>query len=225
MLTKPSYLAASLIITAILFSGCNLLPGNQPTTDNSKQNQDQVSNQSSETVNPSGQYSINELLTMNKPLKCTWKESATGDSDITNIMYLNGKKFYQDVTMGEIGHSFTIFDGDWLYIWNDFNAMASKMKSTEVQTNFKPGQENAQANATMEQKKDFLCENWAVDNSIFNPPQDKNFKDVTSEMNQAFQESGQEGLEKAKQQMCDLCQKAPDQDTKNECLKNAECDQ
>jgi hypothetical protein len=225
MLTKPSYLAASLIITAILFSGCNFQPGNQSATDNSEQNQAQVSNQSNETVNPSGQYSINELLTMNKPLKCTWKESATGDSDVTNIMYIDGKKFYQDVTMNDLGHSFTISDGDWLYIWNDFNDMASKMKYTEVQTNLKPGQEKAPANTAMEQKKDFLCENWTVDNSVFNPPQGKNFKDVTGELNQALQESGQEGLEKAKQQMCELCQKAPDQETKDKCLENAQCDQ
>jgi hypothetical protein len=94
--------------------------------------QDQVkeNNPTGDIVNPSGEYTINELLTMNKPLKCTWKDSAAGDKDVSNIIYINGKKFYQDVTMGDIGHSFTVSDGDYLYIWNDFNDMASKIKNT-----------------------------------------------------------------------------------------------
>jgi hypothetical protein len=174
----------------------------------------------SDTVNPSGSYTINELLSMNTPLKCTWKESATGDKDVTNIIYINGKKFYQDVTMADIGHSFTISDGDYLYIWSDFNGVASKIKNTGAKTNIKP----AQGAAGQEQKKDFICEKWTVDNSVFNPPQDKNFKDVTDEMNEGFKEMGENGgLEKAKQQMCDLCKNAPDQETIDNCLKNAEC--
>jgi hypothetical protein len=185
--------------------------GDSSKTSNSK---------SSDTVNPSGSYSINELLTMNKPLKCTWKESASGDKDVTNLIYINGMKFYQDVTMADIGHSFTISDGDYLYIWSDFNDVASKIKNTGAKTNLKTDQ----GAAGQEQKKDFLCEKWTVDNSVFKPPQDKNFKDVTDEMNEGFKEMGESGgLEKAKQQMCDLCQNAPDQEAIDNCLKNAEC--
>jgi len=165
--------------TIFLLSGCDIKSINRSEVND----QGQINNQTNGTVNPSGQYSINELLTMNKPMKCSWKESTTGDKDVNNIIYINGKKFYQDVTMGDLGHSFTIYDGDYLYIWSDFNNVASKMKNTEAKTNLKTGQ----AGGGMEQKKDFICEKWTVDNSVFIPPKDKDFKDVTEEMNQAVE--------------------------------------
>jgi hypothetical protein len=192
-------------------------------TSNTKQeqNQVQVDNPVKETINPSGTYSVNELFSMNKPLKCSWKESATVDKDVTNIMYISGKKFYQDVTMGDLGHAFTVSDGDYLYIWNDFSGVASKMKITETETGIKSGK----GTVGMDQKKDFICENWSVDNSVFSLPQGKNFKDVTEEMNQAFQGMDEGNLDKIKQQACDACQNAPTQELKTQCLENAECSQ
>jgi hypothetical protein len=193
--------------------------GNQPA--NTNQEQGQVNNQANGTVNPSGSYSINELFTMNRPMKCSWKESTTGDKDVTNIIYISGKKFYQDVTMGDIGHAYTISNGEYLYIWNDFSGAASKMKITETETGIKTGQGTAE----QEQKKDFICESWSPDNSFFNPPQGKDFKDVTEEMNQTVQGVNGGDLETAKQQICDSCQNAPTQELIDACLENAQCNQ
>lgn len=183
---------------------------------NKNQEQGQINNQKNGIVNPSGSYSINELFAMNRPMKCSWKENATGDSDVTNIIYINGKKFYQDVTMGDIGHSFTISNGEYLYIWNDFNDAASKIKNTGAET----GINSEQGNTGQEQKKDFVCESWSPDDSIFNPPQNKNFQDVTDEMNKAFDGVDKENI---KQQVCDSCQNAPTQELKDLCLENAQC--
>ncbi len=198
---------------------------NQPANTNQEQNQNQINSQANEAINPSGSYSINELFTMNKPMKCSWKESATGDKDVTNIIYINGKKFYQDVTMSDIGHGYTVSDGEYLYIWNDFSGAASKMKLSEIKTSTEPGQGETKDTAGLDQKRDFVCENWSVDNSFFNPPQGKNFQDVTEEMQQAAQGMNEGDLEKAKQQICDSCQNAPTQELKDACLKNAECNQ
>ena len=213
-------LAVLLLVSAVLITGCGKKDNNQPASD--KQNQEQANNQADDTLNPSGEYTINELLTMNKPLKCSWKESATGDGDVTNIMYLNGKKFYQDVTMGDIGHAYTISDGEYLYIWNDFTNVASKMKITDTKTNSE--QAKTQGSAGLEQKRDFVCEKWSADNSIFTPPQGKDFKDVTDEMNQVVNEL-QQNSGKANQQMCDLCQSAPTPEVKEQCLTNAKCNE
>lgn len=216
-----------LLIAPLLFSGCikkadkkSATVNNATNNQNQEQNQNQANTQSNDTVSPNGSYSVNELFAMNRPMKCTWKESATGDKDVTNIIYINRKKFYQDVTMGDLGHSFMIYDGEYLYIWNDFNNMASKMKDTKATTGIEPKKDSA----GLDQKKDFICENWVADNSFFIPPTDKNFKDVTEEMNQAVQEMGSGGLEKSKQQTCDLCQKAPSQELREKCLGDIQCD-
>jgi hypothetical protein len=211
---KKMYIGVGIVVVAGAIVAGVLLkkPSDQPINTN----QEQTTNQTDETVNPSGSYSINELFTMNRPLKCTWVESATGDKDVTNILYISGKKFYQDVTMGDIGHAYTISDGEYLYIWNDFNDTASKMKITETETGIK----QEQGTTATDQKKDFVCEKWSVDASVFNPPQDKNFQDVTEEMNQAMQSVD---LEKTKQQVCDLCEGAPTQELKDQCLANSQC--
>ena len=220
MLKKSFNFLALLLLAIVLTGGCVPKPDKQSGT----VNKDQTDNPTADTVNPaSGAYTVNELFSMNKPMKCSWKDNAT-DKEVTNIIYLNGKKMYQDVNMGDVGHSYMISDGEWLYMWNDFSPMASKMKATEIATDITPPPGKEKDTTGLNQKRDFICEKWAADNSIFNPPQDKNFKDITEEMNQAvteLQEGG--GLDKMKQQICDMCRKAPSQELIDQCLESSEC--
>jgi len=221
--TRGFYILA-LVLVVLTLGGCGKKADNKSANSNKDQEQNQANNQTGDTVNPTGEYSTNELLTMNKPLKCTWKESATGDSDVTNIIYIDGKRFYQDVTMGDVGHSYAISDGEYLYTWNDFTDVASKMNIKEIEQNTQPTQAQAptKGNAGLEQKRNFLCEKWSVDSSVFTPPAGKNFKDVTEEMGEAVQDL-QQNSGQYKQQICDMCAKAPTEELRESCLKNAEC--
>jgi len=219
-----------LALALLVLPGCGKKADNQSADKNGNQNQEQNQNQNQannptdDAVNPTGEYSINELLTMNKSLKCTWKESATGASDVTNLMYIDGQRFYQDVTMGDIGHAYMISDGEYLYMWNDFTDTASKMNIKETEKNTKPATEQASGNNTgLEQKKDFLCEKWSVDNSVFTPPAGKNFKDVTEEMTQAVGDL-QKNAAQSNQQICDLCAQAPTQELRDSCLGDTQCE-
>lgn len=217
-----------MLAVAILLSGCGNKPAAQTGTQNKavtgqNQNQNQGSNQAASQLSPSGSYTINELFTMNKPLKCTWKQSLEQGAEVTNVLYISGKKFYQDVTMGDIGHAYTISDGEYLYTRNDFSGTASKFKITETKATGETGQAKTNDSAMLEQKRDFICENWTADSSLFIPPQDKNFQDLTEEMIQPTQQQKQSGLEDAKKRMCDLCQSVTVQKTRDECLKNAGC--
>lgn len=187
------------------------------------QNRNNGQNQSTPAVNPSGEYTIAELLSMNQPMKCTWKQSLEEGAEVTNIIYINGKNFYQDVTMGDVGHAFTISDGDYLYIWNDFTNVASKMKYSEMEAASQPDQAKQNEAVSTNQKHDFLCDKWAPDNSKFIPPSDKQFEDVTEEMTQAVGDL-QQNSEKYKQQACDMCRKAPSPELVGECLKNMQCE-
>jgi len=173
-----------------------------------------------QAVGSGGAYSINELLSKNKPMKCSWSEKSTSEREVTNVLYINGKKFYQDVTMGDMGHAYTISDGEYLYIWNDFSNVATKMKFSEMTTTGTPKQ--TQSNAGLDQERNFVCENWKVDSSLFNLPQGKNFKDVSEEMGQAM-ENFQQNSEEYGQQACDACRNAPSQDLVNQCLQSMQC--
>ena len=218
-----------LALAILVLPGCGKKSDSQSAGKNDNQNQEQNQNQNQAnnptegTVNPTGEYTINELLTMNKPLKCTWKESANKDSEVTNIIYIDGQRFYQDVTMGDLGHAYTISDGEYLYMWNSFTDTASKMNIKEANKNTQPTAAQTQGNAGLEQKKDFLCEKWSVDNSVFTPPAGKNFKDVTDEMSQAVGDL-QNNSAKYKQQICDACAKAPTEELRASCLGDTQCE-
>jgi hypothetical protein len=214
---KKIFVISVLVIFALTLSGCG-----KKTNDQNNQNQKQGNNQNNEIANPNGSYSINELFSMNKSMKCTWKESATNGSEVSNVLYISGKKFYQDVTMGDVGHAYTISDGEYLYIWNDFTGVASKMKITETPANAGSGQNNSNNSAGLEQKRNFICESWNADDSLFNPPADKNFKDVTVEINQAV-DGLKENSTDYKQKACDLCRQAPAGEVRENCLASAGC--
>lgn len=187
-------------------------------------NNDQQPANQEEAVSPSGEYTINQLLAMKRSMKCSWSEKVTQAGEVTNVIYIDGQKFYQDVAMGDMGHVYTISDGEYLYMWNDFSAQASKMNLKEVQKNAPAatGESAGGNNAGLEQRRDFVCEKWSGDNSIFTPPADKNFQDTTEEVGQAVQEL-QQNTDKYKQQACDLCAQAPAGEVRDNCLKNAGC--
>ncbi|HOZ36761.1 MAG TPA: hypothetical protein PLR18_02940 [bacterium] len=219
--TKAFYFIVLLLIVLAL-PGCGKKPDNETIVPEESQASNE--NQSAAVDYPTGEYTINELLTMNKPLKCTWKESLTGAGEVTNVIYISGQKFYQDVTMGDMGHAYTISDGEYLYIWNDFTNTASKMNFQEMQKISQPDSGSVPpANTnTMEQARNFVCEKWSVDNSLFTLPGDKNFQDLTKEMGQAAQDL-QKNSAQNKNQACDFCRQAPTQELIDECLENAQC--
>lgn len=212
---------SALLAIMFLIAGCgqktNVNQGaNQPSANENNQNAP------ADLSDVSGSYSINQLMTMNKPMKCTWKD-ATADSEVTNVLYIQGKKFRQDVTMGDLGKAFTVSDGEYVYIWNDFTGAATKFKIDEI-SNDKSDQQAANDNsAGLEQPRNFSCAAWTVDNSVFSIPTDKTFKDATEDLKQAVEQSSITDVDKAKQQLCDLCNSAPEGEARQQCLTNAQC--
>jgi len=224
-----------IVLVCALIGGCGKKAEiNKPAADNALvqnsgtpdegQAPDPANDQADETITPSGEYTINELLSMNKPLKCKWLESITNGGEVTNIIYLDNKKFYQDVTMGDIGHAYTISDGEYMYIWNDFTNKASKINIKEAEKKSAAEKTPAENTADLEQRRDFACESWVADSAVFNPPADKNFDDITDEMTQALGDL-QDNSDTYKQQACDMCLKAPTQELVDQCLANAECNE
>jgi hypothetical protein len=221
MSKKNFWLIMALTVIALVASGCGKKI-NQPTINGENLNQNTQKNDDG-VDNPSGNYTINELLSMNRPMKCSWQESANKDNDVTNIIYVSGKKFYQDVTMGDIGHFYTISDGETIYIWNNFNDKASKISMKEMENQPNQGAGNAGGGANLEQKKDFVCGKWKMDSSVFNPPADRNFKDITEGMTGAISEI-QGNADEYTEQACDMCRQAPTQELRDTCLAEVGCE-
>ena len=179
----------------------------------------QISEQAEKDDVPRGEYSINDLLTMNKPMKCKWQESLTEGGEVTNEIYIDGRKFYQAVKMDEIGNFYSLSDGEYIYFWNDYSAVASKMKIDELESKAEPKGETESQNVDLDKRLDFVCERWTLDKSVFDLPAGKDFKDVTQEIGEMMEE-----LQINTDEICDMCLSAPTAELQAECLRNAGCE-
>lgn len=187
--------------------------------------------------------SIKNLLAQNKPMKCTIKigtNDEDGQGKMTGVTYVANNKMRSDFKI-ESGieegdqdiQAHTISDGDWTYTWTNNTTPGTKMKLSELE-NLSNDQGNvAESFKNLEEEHDYHCSRWfPVDKSKFVPPSDIEFKDLTEMMKgtgdlmqNIDMDQTEKDTENAKQQLCKMCEMAPDEKTKAECRKDAGCDE
>lgn len=172
--------------------------------------------------------SLQDLMKKGSSLKCTWEVSEEGAVQ-KGVMYVSGDKFRQEVTVeGSDALSMNmISDGEWLYQWNPSNKQGTKMKYAEIAKmeedmkaqGFEEVKEDDSMEGTAEalnQKINYKCEAWKVDNAKFVSPGDVQFTDATKAL-----EDLMKGAENMMQGMCDSCNSLPGT-AKDECLKSCQ---
>jgi hypothetical protein len=171
-----------LILVAFFSTGCTL---KNPLTKNTVENEEtEVSDTDlgrEETENSSAIGSLNDLLALNKPQKCTW-EQTIGDKTISATIYINGKSFKQELPMGEAGTFYGMSDGTSFYSWSDKTPNGVKMNMSEAN---KTAEDLKKDNPTLGESAvdlnknyNFKCVNWTVDASKFVVPTDISFVDL-----------------------------------------------
>jgi len=189
--------------------------------------------------------SIKNLMSKNKPVKCTIKvedKDKDGEGKWTGVTYVANNKMRSDVSMETEDEEsedkkiemHTISDGDWVYTWTSNAKMPGmKMKISELE-NLSADQGNlAEGLKNLEEEHDYHCSRWfPVDKSKFIPPSGIEFKDMTEMMKgfgDAMQNIEMDEIEKdaenAKQQLCKMCEMVPDEKTRAKCRKDAGCDE
>lgn len=204
-------------------SGSNQLT--VPTSDRAEQGSD--SKASSFTGN------LMDVLQMGRAVKCTGSfDSEEGSMKMT--VYAAGQRSYTESTldMGSEGTMtfYSIYDGDWMYSWND-QGMATKMKVSDMEDlaedmpeaeDFEAGdQESMQA---FQQQFDYKCSPWVPDNSMFVPPSDVEFVDLTQTMQDLTESMESGSMEDMMDSGCAACDLIPDATQKAECKANLGCE-
>ena len=140
--------------------------------------------------------SVIDLMNQNKNTTCTWSVNETNNnSKNSGRVYVSGKKFRQEMAFeqsdGQKMEIFAVSDGEIIYIWNtDQKNEGMKMKLDSVEAENKPddtdvktGKIEGQA-ADFQNKVEYSCSPWAVDDSKFAIPEDVTFTDLSEMMNQ-----------------------------------------
>jgi len=151
------------------------------------QNANQTNNSNTKTPEPtksqSLESSITDLFTSGQSKLCTF-DTKTDKGQTTGTVYVNKEMAKADFAMTDNGKStmtHLIRNGNSFYIWGDsfptgikmtmdINEMGSKMQASNYAA-FNPNE-----------KVSYSCKDWAVDESLFTPPTDLKFTDLSSMM-------------------------------------------
>lgn len=135
----------------------------------------------------SGAKSLKELIAANTPQKCTFSYSdENGKTEGTT--YVSGGKVRSDATNtieGKTTVSHIISDNLTSYIWTEGEKTGIKM-TVEAQEEMEADtteSTDTDAQADLDQKTDYSCTTWIPDNSLFTPPTNVTFTDLSQTAN------------------------------------------
>jgi len=152
--------------------------------DETSNNQNGVSINSGTNKATSEQASIEDLLTRNASLKCTFNVNDAGSVITGTAYFAGGKNMYGEFTNTSNGKSiiaYVIRNGDTQYVWTKDSNMGFK---TDVSASNKESQQQMSQQFDPDKKYQFECVNWEKDDSRFTPPASVTFTDIAEQIRQ-----------------------------------------
>ena len=192
----------------------------------------QEQNQNKQEEEESFFGSMKDLMTRGKSLKCTYEDDTNDGGKVVGVLYVADNKAKSEVEFEEEnmkGTAHALIDGDWMYSWASFMPQATKMNISTISD----GQEfDAEEEAgTLGKALDYKCRPWIKDGSKFKLPAGVEFKDVTQDMKKLTEtmkdmDTGEmeTSLQAVTEQLCEMCENAPDEETKAQCKADAGCE-
>jgi predicted small secreted protein len=174
---------------------------------------------------------VMDLLSMGKSMKCTAKYAAEGVEN-NYTMYTMGDKVYSEmeVDMGAEGKisQRSLMAGDMVYTWNPETNMGTKMslkefEDVDVDADVETPEEQDSSYKDFKQEFDYNCKAWVPNPSLFSPPSDIEFVDMTAmmkDMQESLENGDMGGMQEA---ACAACNNMPEGETRNECLASLGC--
>lgn len=166
---------------------------------NKKSNESTSSNasQSDPVTFDTDNVSINDLLTRNASLSCTY-EVQDGNSQNTGMAYFSGANDmygeFTNKTKEKTSTAYVIRNNDTQYVWQKGSKNGYK---ADVSAYDKQKQEQMNQQLDPDKKYEFKCQNWDKDESKFEVPSDITFQDISAQLNQA-----QGASQNTKEQAC-----------------------
>jgi hypothetical protein len=121
--------------------------------------------------------SLRSLLGADSSQVCTYEDVTTSTE---GTIYIGSGRMRGDISTvasGETINSHMISDGKFIYIWTDESEDGVKMSLANA-TQYE-GQQNSGQTVDLDQKIDYTCSNWNVDNTKFTLPS-INFQDFSA---------------------------------------------
>ena len=161
--------------------------------------------------------SLRDLLSFGKNVMCTIDES-TATSSVSGTVYISGTMMSGDFTtrMQTAGtvESHMIRNGDTVYAWT--GSQGAKM----TMTNMMSASAKSNNNVNLDQKVNYKCSDWSVDNGKFTPPTSVHFTDISAMMNSSVNTGASAGASVSSQ--CSACASLSG-NAKSQCMLALHC--
>lgn len=206
-----------IVVCVISLFGCTKKEAVQ--TEN-KANQEQAVN--GESFNGS----LKELVGMGKKIECSWQTNDEEGNASEGKIYVDGNRSKSEIRVRgeEEMVIMSLTDGKMGYMWNDINRTGSKYDIAEME---KMGQvmegdmskettETSNVDTNWEEKMNYVCKPWKVDETVFAIPTDIEFTDLGVQLKQS-----QEMMEGMKESLAGVCDSLPEPQ-KSQCLESME---
>ncbi|OGY41861.1 MAG: hypothetical protein A2Y82_05390 [Candidatus Buchananbacteria bacterium RBG_13_36_9] len=172
--------------------------------------------------------SIDDLIKQNKNLKCVlqFKEGYDISEATTYVSSNKARSDYKMNISGQPQSSHFISDGTWMYTWIEgMENQASKIKIADLEDMSTQAEAEEQGYDNYQERLDYQCYKWSVDQSIFVPPANINFIDFTEMMKTMQQQAEQiqQGGNIDMQSMCSMCDTLTDASAKTQCKQSLNC--
>lgn len=173
------YIVIGIILLLLVGGGAFFLMNKNSSPEIATQTQPgQIETQTGSSV----QSTLKDLLAGGKAQKCIFSDKME-NTDISGTMYLAGKRMrgdFNSVVEGKTMGSHMIFENNTAYNWSDgqTTGMMFKMDPNEVQKTQSDGAPNQQFDPN--KVVDYKCSGWSADNSMFTPPSNVKFNDLSA---------------------------------------------
>lgn len=192
---------------------------------NSKKQQPATTSETPETsvTNTDTQpRSLRELMSFANNQTCTF----TDDQGNSGVVYVSDNKMrgdFQSSLNGENTESHMLINGNDMYLWFADNPEGFKTSLESVKDLQAEQGDDEPKTVDIDKQVDYECQNWTVDQSVFQVPTDVKFTDYSAMMESAAEmmEDSPESLDGNAAQ-CQACESLPDS-AKAQCLATLKC--
>jgi hypothetical protein len=127
--------------------------------------------------------SIADIMGRGENVKCSYQSSSTDSGSMTATVYVSGKKMRVDSTgVGSDGKEYQsnmVSDGSYIYVWSNNEKTGMKIPAENANSSADKWKGQAQY-VDPNQKVDYKCDTWSVDEGLLAPPTDVKFTDLSA---------------------------------------------
>lgn len=217
-------LAIGIPVAIVLVVGGFLLspfsPLKKPSSETAPSTQTQTVTEDGAMQEESFLGTVTDLLKLGKNFECTFDTTDEAGNNTEGTVYVTGNRmrghFMMSQPDGTIFEGNTIQNGEYGYTWFEGQNQGTKLKLEEPEGDAME-KDDTSADFT-DDTVDYKCKTWLVDNSMFVPPTDIEFQDITASVQEI-----EEVMQEVTGEQCTVCEQLPAGQGREECLQSLGC--